>query len=879
VRKELANVRSKFATGKGLKSYDRKKYVWKLVYICMLGYEVDFGHVEAVNLAGSENATEKRIGYLSLGVLVGNDDDLARLVVNTVRQDLHSLSEHDQGLALNFCGNVDSRELARSLAEDVLRIVKKESLSPIVRAKAALCVGSFAKRKRDILQDEEVAKALIPYLNESRDLGLALAALGLINSIPDALPDYYGCLLDPLVSLMDRIVLSDSIAKEYMYHGVRCPILQVQALQALRKFKFPTGVQKRTTLVRILQVILYYDEAVGDMHKSNASHAILIEAVNLVISYGANAHPDLLEAAISLLGRFVLLPDSNIRYLALASMARFANVAQREDIHAVLELIRIHKTSVVESLQDSDDSIRKKSLDLLFAMCDVSIAEEIVKKLLDHMENVTYSLKSETVLKIAILAERYAPNKDWYILTTLHLIEKAGNFVSDDVWHRLVQVVTNSDGTHYFAAKAVYTSLQTPHAHDCAIKLGAYLLGEYGYLLVEKQETSPLEVFEAINQHFSEASNEARCLMFHAYAKLEFVYPRALGEEVQLLFDAYRDSSDLELQKRACEYFSMSSMSAEKRSAFFEPMPHFPKERLAAAIQGAKRILNKPGSEKKPGSDIGSSKGGEEEEPEATLLDLSDSGVTPVNEPFLRLAKDQKMEFLKNALLKAKSLLYEDHIVQIGLQHQYSGSKGKMMLFIRNKTQVPCIESLCTIVGTEALNVTCSFVETEIQPGSQVSQKIMLECKMPFAEPPEIKISFVWNADMHFIDLKVPVFMTSFGTPVEFSDQAFSEKWKDLGEHSQESSTSATMGKENINDIVSFLDALHFSTNVAPDSSLVTGASTLQTSTINPSTGAPAVVGCLVQVALVQGSCSASVRGVNKTAMQSVMKAIKATFR
>lgn len=34
-------------------AYNKKKYVWKLLYIHMLGYDVDFGHMEAVSLISS----------------------------------------------------------------------------------------------------------------------------------------------------------------------------------------------------------------------------------------------------------------------------------------------------------------------------------------------------------------------------------------------------------------------------------------------------------------------------------------------------------------------------------------------------------------------------------------------------------------------------------------------------------------------------------------------------------------------------------------------------------------------------------------------------------------------------------------------------------
>lgn len=46
VDKELANIRMKFKSDKPLASYDKQKYVWKLLYIYMLGYEIEFGHIQ-----------------------------------------------------------------------------------------------------------------------------------------------------------------------------------------------------------------------------------------------------------------------------------------------------------------------------------------------------------------------------------------------------------------------------------------------------------------------------------------------------------------------------------------------------------------------------------------------------------------------------------------------------------------------------------------------------------------------------------------------------------------------------------------------------------------------------------------------------------------
>lgn len=41
--------------------YDRRKYVAKILYMHMLGYEIDFGYMEAVALLSSNKFQEKAV--------------------------------------------------------------------------------------------------------------------------------------------------------------------------------------------------------------------------------------------------------------------------------------------------------------------------------------------------------------------------------------------------------------------------------------------------------------------------------------------------------------------------------------------------------------------------------------------------------------------------------------------------------------------------------------------------------------------------------------------------------------------------------------------------------------------------------------------------
>ena len=66
INREMAHIRQKFKEG-NLDGYQKKKYLAKVVFTYILGYKVDVGHMEAVNLISSQKYSEKQI--VSLAVL------------------------------------------------------------------------------------------------------------------------------------------------------------------------------------------------------------------------------------------------------------------------------------------------------------------------------------------------------------------------------------------------------------------------------------------------------------------------------------------------------------------------------------------------------------------------------------------------------------------------------------------------------------------------------------------------------------------------------------------------------------------------------------------------------------------------------------------
>ena len=94
-----------------------------MVFTYILGYKVDVGHMEAINLISSTKYSEKQIGYLALTLLLHENSDLIRLVINSIRKDLDGSNEVNECLALHAIANIGGKEMAEAISEDVHRLM------------------------------------------------------------------------------------------------------------------------------------------------------------------------------------------------------------------------------------------------------------------------------------------------------------------------------------------------------------------------------------------------------------------------------------------------------------------------------------------------------------------------------------------------------------------------------------------------------------------------------------------------------------------------------------------------------------------------------------------------------------------------------------
>ncbi|KAL3140296.1 hypothetical protein ABBQ38_004564 [Trebouxia sp. C0009 RCD-2024] len=483
---------------------------------------------------------------MACSVLLTEKDEFLRLIINSIRNDLISRNEAFQALALSFIGNVGGQEMASLLAVDVMALVTNGAVRPIIRKKAALCLLRLLRKAgpdSDMLAPDQWSVKLGGLLDE-RDLGVLMAVVTLLLGIVSRNYEGYESLSGKLVKLLERLK-NREVSPDYTYYGIASPWLQVKCLRVLQYFPVPDDPAINKALDSVLKRIITGNEVAKNINKNNAQHAIVFEAVSLALAMDADT--ELLQASVSLLGKFISVREPNIKYLGLENMVRLAEVP------AVIDTIHRHQKSIVATLKDADISIRRRGLDLLFTMCNNQNVRDIVDELLKYLEIADFTMRDELVLKTAVLAERFFPDLEWYTDVMITLIERAGEFSTKDIWHSTVQLITNNDDLHTYAATKVLEALQRGAAHESLVCCAAYLLGEYGR---QVQEVPLRDQFALLQERFVTVSSEAKGLLLSAYLKMLLADPSddQLRQQVGAVYERYSHFMDADLQQRAVEY-------------------------------------------------------------------------------------------------------------------------------------------------------------------------------------------------------------------------------------------------------------------------------------------------------------------------------------
>jgi len=818
INKELANIRSKFKGDKTLDGYQKKKYVCKLLFIFLLGHDIDFGHMEAVNLLSSNKYSEKQIGYLFISVLVNTNSDLIKLIIQSIKNDLTSRNPIHVNLAMQCIANIGSKEMAEAFGYEIPKLLVSGDTMDVVKQSAALCLLRLFRTSQEIIPGGEWTSRIVHLLNDQH-LGVVTAAASLIDALVKRNPDEYKGCISLAVSRLSRIVTASyTDLQDYTYYFVPAPWLSVKLLRLLQNYSPPDDPGVRGRLNECLETILNKAQEPPKSKKvqhSNAKNAVLFEAISLIIHN--DSEPNLLVRACNQLGQFLSNRETNLRYLALESMCLLATSEFSHDA------VKKHQEVVILSMKmEKDVSVRQQAVDLLYAMCDKSNAEEIVQEMLNYLETADYSIREEMVLKVAILAEKYATDYTWYVDVILNLIRIAGDYVSEEVWYRVIQIVINRDDVQGYAAKTVFEALQAPACHENMVKVGGYILGEFGNLIAGDQRSAPMVQFQLLHSKYHLCSPMTRALLLSTYVKFVNLFPEVKGV-VQDVFRQHSNlrSADAELQQRASEYLQLSIIaSTDVLATVLEEMPSFP-ERESSILAVLKK--KKPG--RVPENEIRSVHNSHNHQASesttvshvaavshaplgnsADLLGLS-TPPAPSNtgvlvdvlgdiyssnaSPATSASASQNSYNPKKFVCKNNGVLFENDLIQIGVKCEFRQNLGRLGLFYGNKTSFPLQNFSVALQNpsewVNKLNIQVRPVEPVLEAGAQIQQMVNAECIEDYTDSPSMTVMFVYNNVPQKLTMKLPLTLNKFFEPTEMNGESFFARWKNLGGNPQKS--------------------------------------------------------------------------------------------
>jgi AP-1 complex subunit gamma-1 len=548
------------------------------MFMHMLGHPTHFGQMETLKLIASAGYAEKRIGYLGLTLLLDERQEVLMLVTNSLKNDLNSGSQHVVGLALTALGTICSAEMARDLAPEVARLLG--SGNPYVRKKAALAAVRVLRKAPDLL--EELGGRAAELLHD-RNHGVLLAGATLVLDVcerePAAAEAFRGEV--PQLCRVLRALLVGGYSAEYDVGGVCDPYLQVKALRLLRALGAGSAEASDAMSDVLAQVAANTEGA------RPAGNAVLYECVRTIM--GVEAIGGLRVLAVNTLGRFLAHRDNNIRYVALDALARVVAV----DAAAVAR----HRATVVACVRDGDASIRRKALELVFALVDAGNAVALVGELLDFLRVAEPDFRADLADRACRLARKFAPDGRWYVDATARALREAGDVVTEDAVRALLVAVVNAPRLHGYAARALVAALREGREGAAAplVVAGVWAAGEYGELVVSGGgrlegealiATTPEELIALVGGVLEDRELPPHCAEYAltALAKLAARFPAAAGDAAARIAAHARDPA-LEAQSRAVEYGRLFTHEAI-RPAVMEHVPPLEGAAFDAALDG-----------------------------------------------------------------------------------------------------------------------------------------------------------------------------------------------------------------------------------------------------------------------------------------------------
>ncbi len=275
--------------------------------------------------------------------------------------------------------------------------------------------------------------------------------------------------------------------------------------------------------------------------------------------------------AINILGRFLLNTDKNIRYVALNTLLKV--------VHIDLNSIQRHRPTIIECLKDPDVSLKRRAMELCFALINRANVVEMIDQLMDFLATCEPEFKADCSSNMFISMEKYAANQNWHVDQMMRVLKTAGNYIRDDIVSSFITLISNMNDFQFYTMNHLVKLIQDDITQQPLVQVAVWCLGEYGdrYSTTNENDESHMSIDDIVNLLIRVLNYNAGLVATREYAinalvKLSTRYPH-ITNHVQTIMSIYGCNMNLELQQRAVEYNAVLKRYENLREGLFEQMP------------------------------------------------------------------------------------------------------------------------------------------------------------------------------------------------------------------------------------------------------------------------------------------------------------------
>ena len=455
-----------------------REYLIRLAYVEMLGQDAQFGHVHAVKLCSDADLKTKGVAYLATSLFINNQSELIFLVVNTIQTDLQSDNSLVCCLALQLVCRLVNPDVAPVLVPRVVELLGHASEA--VRKKAVIALHRCFQQAPSVVEgfDAHLRKLLC-----DKDPSVMGATLSAFGEAVKASPDDYRNLVGSFVSILDQII-EGKLPRSYDYHKAPAPFLQIKILKILARL----GQDDKAASEQIYEVVAKCLRVANT--GTTIGNAVVYECVRTASAIFPNAH--LLAASADVVAHFLRQPNNNLRYAAIDALGHIVRVNS--------QYAQEHQMAVIDCLEDPDASLRKKTLELLQKMTTGDNVEVVVDKMVAFLEQARDdAIREDVVGRISEVAERFAPDNEWFVETMTTVFRLGGDVVRPEAVQNFLGLMAEGTGDGDAAADSELRAsaasafldllAEEKPLHDPLLTVMAWVLGEYGTLCGTPAET------------------------------------------------------------------------------------------------------------------------------------------------------------------------------------------------------------------------------------------------------------------------------------------------------------------------------------------------------------------------------------------------------